>query len=341
MLNNAMKNHAKLRANDTSETVPQQSASTTSAEISYDFTVQAYNERLLALTMIKQLMHLCRDTQKHRGLGMGLLAGNDHFAERFELLQQQMARRVVLLSAFANKPENPINASDIDKIVNAWETIRAGWHDDSVLENFQFHSHFIEQLLLMVMRIAECLREPLTQVLASATVSSVNTEGEITSVQPVAYHKPHQQILHDELLLFICRKVPNIIEYAGKLRALSTHAATVGYAIDEHDKKLNYVCQCIKTNKIEVLDQAQQLNTQLGHQIPSLLVMKTYEFKLDAFIDKMNNNVIGQKKITVSSDDLFAKATEIIDVYWRVVDDGLDVLHRLQEQELEQWCVKG
>lgn len=282
--------------------------------------IAEYDFRRSSLLMIKQLMHLCRDVQKHRGLGMGLLAGNMEFSPRFQLLQQQMARRIDTLEVFSLKAPNPFSRSEAEKINAAWQTIRAGWHDDSVLENFQFHCHFVEQLLHMVMQLSHCL--------SSDTASQF----------PLAETDKNYK---DELLVFVCQQLPRMIEFLGMVRALGTHSATLGHNIEEHDKKLKYFCQCVKTEKIQIIRIAEQLHQHIGADIPTLLVLRTYEYKVDAMINKIEKHIIGRAKIKIKSDDLFTMLTDIMDVYWRVVDDGIDLLHHYQDLALESWYVNG
>ena len=282
-----------------------------------------YHKRLFAINTIKQLVALCRETQQHRGLGMGLLAGNEHFTERFSRLQLQMKRRIQILDAFCHEAHCQLSQPDLNSIRDGWQTIREGWHDDSVLENFQFHGHFIEQQLKIIARLSRCLQEPL----GASTPPSFEPD-EITQ-------------RNQKLLTFTCNHLPHLIEFTGKIRALSTHAATSGHAIVEHDKQLKYFCQCIQTEKRQTIYTAEELHRQIGSYMPSLLLLQTYEFKLSAFTDKVLQHIVGQKTIPVTSNDIFSMATEIMDTYWRVVDDGLDVLLRQQEQALEQWCQRG
>lgn len=286
-----------------------------------------YQIRTSAIGLIKQLVHLCRDTQSHRGLGMGLLAGNQHFAPRFNILQQQMGRRIEVLYHFSTAPRPRLSIMDISKINEAWKTIKEGWHDDSVLDNFQFHCYFIEQLLQMVTRLSRCLDKPLYNA-ADTQQSKAETE-HITTEQA-----------NDQLLLeFVCTRLPKMIEFLGMVRALSTHTATRGFHRPEHNKKLKYVCQCVQSEKRYVIAIADDLHQTIGNTIPSLLALKTYEFKLDAFIEKVTHQVVEQETVSIPSDELFLMATDIMDLYWRIVDDGLDTLHRIQEQQLEQWCL--
>jgi len=304
----------------TIEKLPNASVETRSIE-------SAYNARLAAQTIIKQLMHLCRDIQKHRGLGMGILAGNQNFVPQLTTLQQQMSRRIELLFHFSQAGHSQISTIDINKIHEAWKTIHEGWHDDSVMENFQFHCYFVEQILQLVISISHQLESPVYQ---AANTRSASTDILNTQDKPKATHS---------LLQFVCIHLPKMIEFLGMVRALSTHATTLGHHIEEHDKKLKYLCQCALTEKLNVIQLAETLHQQIGNRIPSLLTLKTYEFKLDALIEYVMKHVIAQANIPVTNVDVFSMATEIIDIYWRVVDNVLDIIHQDQEQELENWCL--
>jgi hypothetical protein len=314
--------------NDVAVIVSGESSTNTDLDYSLDehHVVAEYHLRLSALVLIKQLMHLCRDIQKHRGLGMGLLAGNQEFAAPFEVLQKQMARRMYLLSAFSRDMAVPFSHvfthSDMAKINEAWGTIREGWYDDSVLENFQFHNYFVEQLLQMVTKLTHRLQ-------SDAVIPTYLFNDQSAAVD--------QQ---DELLVFICGQLPKMIEYLGMVRALASHSATVGHHIEDHDKKLKYLCQCVQTEKLQMIRIAEKLHQSMGSTLPALLVLQTYGFKVDAFIDKVMKQVVGQEHISLSSDVLFSMATEIMDVHWRVVDDGIDVLHHAQDEAVERWCIK-
>lgn len=285
--------------------------------------VTDYHKRLSAVNTIKQLVSLCRETQQHRGLGMGLLAGNEHFTERFSRLQVQMKRRIQILDALFHEPHCQLNTNDLNSINNGWQTIKEGWHDDSVLENFQFHGHFIEQQLKVIIRLSLCLNTPLGESLGGLSTSGDKNER------------------YTKLLEFICTSLPKLIELIGKIRALSTHAATCGHYIEEYDKQLKYFCQCVQSEKLQIIHTAEELHRHMGHQMPSLLLLQTYEFKLSAFIDKVSQQVVEQELIKITSNDIFSMATEVMDTYWRVVDDGLDALMRHQEQALEYWCQQG
>lgn len=286
-------------------------------------TAMEYQLRLQSLDMIKLLVHLCKDIQKHRGLSMGLLGGSQEFAARFDMLQKQITRRIAVINVFCELPKSRLNVNDRQRIEEAWRTVKEGWHDDSVLENFQFHTYFIEQLLQMISQLLPCL------YLARSIPSSVSPSA-LHGIIDGAQQK-------DGLLNFVVGSMPSLIESLGMIRALATHCASQGHHNIEHDKKLTYLCQCLLDDKSSTIEIADQLYQQLGTDIPSLLVLKTYEFKVNGFLEKVKQEVIGQTHITMTSEELFTAATDIMEVYWRIVDDGIAVIYQYQDEALETW----
>jgi hypothetical protein len=286
-----------------------------------------YNERLIIFNLIEQLNHLSRGIQRHRGYSMGLLAGNRSFEKKFSALQDQMIRRIQVLTAFANHSPNLLRDTDIERLHYAWDTIRDNWQGDSVLESFEFHSHFVDQLLILMVRLAEQIRQPYAKKIVELVDSSPDTG-------------THDETsLYQRLLYFSTRQLPRFIEMLGKIRALSVNSAATGRSEPDSDKKLRYLHQCVRQEKLTVFELTNSLQQNLMDQLPSLLTIKTYEYKLDHLLDQVAKEVIEKKVIAIGEEEIFELATDIIDIYWRVVDDSLYLLHRWQTEDLENWLL--
>lgn len=288
-----------------------------------------FNQRLTIFTLIEQLNHLCRDVQRHRGRSMGFLAGNKNFYHFLCKLQCQIDRRVQWITAFANRAPELLSHSDMERLHYAWNTIRDNWQDDSVHENFEYHSHFIDQLFLIMNRLLETVSQPFGDVFHTLLGSKAANDA-----------SQHSEI-YFALLKFAHRRLPRFVEILGKLRALSVHAAATGHCDVDSQKKLHYLLQCIARERESLFEVASNLQIMLINDLPALLTIKTYEYKLDFLLEKIDKEIIQASIINVGADDVFNLVTDIIDVYWRVIDDSLSLLQYWQKRELEQWLIEG
>ena len=291
----------------------------------------SYNERILALSLIKQISHLCRAIQRHRGLGMSLIAGYREFETDFLALQQQVARRMQVLQVFSQQTTQLLTGGQLEKLLAAWSTIERDWQNDSVMENFEYHSHFIEQLLQLMMTLARLLDRPAASVFPQVTI-----EGGQATVE----HK-RQQFNLVGLLVFVCNQLPSLVEQVAKIRGLATLSATRGKLGGLEDSKLRYFIQNTRVQHEKVRNQSDRLIEQIKDEIRSLPLIKAYEFKLMFLINTVEKEILEPQVITMDSRQVFNLATEIIDVYLTVVDEGLSLLQRRQEDSLENWFIKG
>ena len=288
----------------------------------------AYRQRQDALSLIKQLNQMTKAVQRHRGMSMALLAGSNLFRGDFTVLQHQVERRLASLEVFAAQTGGLLNPREKENLHNAWHTIRADWQGDDVIDNFELHSHFIEQLQAMIGSLAKLLERPVSVVVASAVGL------ELPSEDAAAYPKMFKQI---ELLNFAARHVTAMVEHIARIRGLATYAAAKGLCDYHHDRKLRYAISCARTSNEKLRHQAERLESLLAGSLGSLSMIKTYELKLMFLLNTVETDVLSGMTIASSSHNLFKLATEIIDVYVKVVDEAMDLIARWSEEDLEGW----
>lgn len=290
-----------------------------------------YRQRQDALSLIKQLTQMTKAVQRHRGMSMALLAGSNLFKGDFSILQKQVERRLASLEVFAAQTDGLLEKRDKDNLHSAWHTIRVDWQDDDVIDNFELHSHFIEQLQAMVGHLARMVERPVSVVVAEK--SGIELPEEDGGSYPVMF----KQI---ELLNFATRQVPEMVEQVARIRGLATYAAAKGHCDYHHDRKLRYSMTCARTANEKLRHQAERLEGILAGALGSLSLVKTYELKLMFLLNTVEVDILSGTTIATNSHQLFKLATEIIDVYLKVVDEAMDVMVRWHERDLESWlCV--
>ncbi len=287
-----------------------------------------YHERLDALTLIKQLIHMIKAVQRHRGMSMGMLGGNQSFKEELANLQIRQGRRLQLLRAFAARAGNLLSEREQENLASAWATISHDWQQDSVIDNYELHCHLIEQLLSMVASLGKHLEQPTSSLAGEVHEPQViQTEG---AQFPNRYK--HLEVLH-----FATRLMPAVAEQLGRIRALATYAAAVGSLDKDYTTKLRYVIQCTRVNNEKLRHQSKRLEGLLENELSLLGQLKSHEIKLEFLLEMIENEVLAVNHISADSSRFFKLATDIIDVYLKLVEEGIDLLAHWHEQDIDHW----
>jgi hypothetical protein len=309
--------------------IPSIAPATTDISVIQRFT-DLFHQRLDALNLIKQLNHMIKAVQRHRGMSMGLLGGNALFREEFTKLQHQIAERLQLFSAFVARTQQLLPARDQENLHSAWLTISHDWQEDSVIDNYELHCHLIEQLLALLASLAKQLEQPIAAILAS------NNEPTQIYATTTVYPNRFKQL---EVLHFSTRLMPSVAEQIGRIRALATYTAALGYCNPDYASKLRYVIQCTRVNNEKLRHQSKRMEGILEKDSPLLNQLKSYEIKLTFLLNMIEQDILKEGKITADSNRLFELATDIIDMYLNSVDEGTSLIERWHNDEIENWLI--
>jgi len=295
---------------------------------------ERYRRREDALSLINQINQLIKVVQKHRGVSMGLLAGDDSFVDGFDALQNQVSRRLATLECFASAADGLLATREKDNLRLAWITIYEGWQDDDLSDNFELHTHLIELLQGMLVSLTRGLEKPLSPELMEGLGGDERNGLGVSPNEGQNYPKHFKQI---EMLNFIARQLPDMIEQIAKVRGLAVYAASLGSVDFYNDRKLRFLLQYARSKSDKLRHQAERIHTLLSGELASLQALKDVELKLLFLLNTVEQDVLSGMKIETSSQKFFSLATEIIDVYWAVVNDGLAHIRRWHEQDMEDW----
>jgi hypothetical protein len=83
--------------------------------------------------------------------------------------------------------------------------------------------------------------------------------------------------------------------------------------------------------------QTKRLEGLLNHDLSLLNQLKSYEIKLDFLLNMVESDVASQEDVHADSNRLFRLATDVIDVYLTVVEEGIELLCLWHEQDIEVW----
>lgn len=288
--------------------------------------------------LLYQLVQIIQAVQRHRGMSMALLGGNNLFYERFVQLQQQLERRLAVLRIFVANAGALFSARDQQHLYDAWVSISRNWQKDSVIDNYELHCHLIEQLLSLLASLAKQLEISLPAAASAPApapapaVSVVSKNEFLTRDRNLPNRSRYLEVLH-----FSTRLMPAVAEQIGRIRALSTYAAALGHCDNHHDGKLRYVIQCTRVNNEKLHHQTQRLQALLDGEIEGLAQLKRYEIKLMFLLDMIEHDVLGKNPITADSNGLFTLATDIMDTYLQMINQGLQLIALFNTEDLESW----
>lgn len=287
-----------------------------------------HRQRQDLLLLARQLLQMIKAAQRHRGMSMALLGGNTEFQDQFQALQCQLERRLMTLQALVATTDGQLlPPHEQDNLQNAWTTISHDWQQDTVIDNYELHCHLIEQLLAMLASLSRQLEKP---------VSSLVTPGDQNPREAGGHGYPNR-VKYLEVLHFATRQMPAVVEQIGRIRALASYAAALGRCDQHHTGKLRYVIQCTRVNNEKLHHQTRRLEALLGGDTALLGPLKSYELKLMFLLNMVEEDILQQEEVSADSNRIFGVATDIIDVYLKVVEDSMDLVSQWQELDLELW----
>lgn len=290
-----------------------------------------YMDRENILVLIIQLNQLLKCVQRHRGMSLGMLSGDANFSEGFSSLQVELERRLATIEMFAKKMNGLISDKGKESLHLAWSTVGHNWQDDNLDDNFELHSHFVQQLLAMIYDLAKRLQQPLAP--NGLVQSEREPEGEFSG----AFSQPRlfKQI---EILNFVGKHLLEMIENVAKIRGLASYAAAVGSASALDIRKLRFLLSSTRSMHEKILKLSERLALSLSGEMSQIPSIKSVELKLLFLLNAVEGDVLSDGPIAAEPQKLFGLATDIINIYWDVVNEGFSLVRLWHNNDLDAWC---
>ena len=269
--------------------------------------------------------------QRHRGMSLGMLSGNANFSEGFSSLQIELERRLATIEVFAKKMNGLISEKGKESLHLAWSTVGHNWQGDNLDDNFELHSHFVQQLLAMIYDLAKKLQQPLA--LNDLVQGADEPEGEFCG----AFSQPRlfKQI---EILNFVSKHLLEMIENVAKIRGLASYAAAVGSASALDIRKLRFLLSSTRSMHEKILKLSERLELSVKGEMHQIQSIKSVELKLLFLLNAVEGDVLTEGPIAAEPQQLFGLATDIINIYWTVVNEGFSLVRLWHNNDLDAWC---
>lgn len=311
-----------------SQRLPKHPPTPTTADTAVAPAFEAFRQREAALSALQQTLRLVADIQQHRGSSMAILAGNRDFEPRLAMLQAKVRQRLMYLdqsrdnNSFISNglgsngfiSNGFISTENWKAILLEWQAVSEGWRDDTVLPNFELHSHLVDKLLQLMRAGGKWLFES-DMVFKNAIVKCLDIS----------------------VLSFAFQTLPQHIELLAKLRGLSTHAVAMGNCDNDHRVRIDYLLQLAKREQVNLRNFTAQRPVKVLRLIPGLLDTQLNEVVFTQWVTRISTEVLQKGKIQTSlADELFVQGTEIIDGFFAINQQSLAYVRQALEDMLEE-----
>jgi len=288
--------------------------------------VAKYIYHLRSITIIRQIIPLMIASQLHRGAQLALMEGGKYFEEKVKILQAEIDSRFTTLLLLNKELSTPLQEQQIKLLLQEWDTLQ-DWNGGPVLENFNLHSHFIEQLMRLIWSVSEKSNYFLVKLSRDTKSNSHKNHNSNDSISASA----------DDGLLskFVLQEIPELIELLARIRGLATHSSVIKQCDAEHKTWLEFLLKQLKqkNEKFRVLIRSLQIYAL--RDLPALIDIEIQDVGIVQLIQFVENNILRDSDIEVNGHNVFMLTTNIINSYNKVVKQGIDFIQNKINQQLD------
>lgn len=295
----------------------------TAVDVQAQRVVNRYVLQLQTMTILRQLIPLIIASQKHRGMSLASLEGDDTFIEATELLTLEIENRFKTLFLLKNNLSESFIEMGLERLYQEWQAM-ASWRGNS-LEDFHLHSYFIEQLMQLVFRLSEK---------ANFFLNAYRSSG----------FNSKSAVFGDELTLtqLILKDIPELIELIARLRGLATHAMVLKQCDDDHYLWIDQLIKELNQKKEKFRSLTVHLQKYSVQHIPALIDLQVHDVQMVQLSDYVRRLVLNAEFAEIKSNQfdshvIFNMATKIIDSQNEVVYQGLEYIQGKIHRQFDAW----
>lgn len=293
-------------------------------------------KQLNSLMLVRILNPLIIACQQHRGASTVLLQGNSSFQPKVDALQAEIKKRLHALKTINSEYGEIIPGQVLLEIEMEWETLVKEWSTDTVITNFDFHSHFIERLLGFMWEITQKADYFFSQSTAITEVD-YHLDGSGIPFVPRRSGGATATIKksdHHALVAIVIRDIPALIETMAKIRGLATNTTVIGHCDKDHQLRLTTLMVEMNHQKEKLIKASRPLQHYMLNGMPALVDTLLHEHKLNHLLEMVNREIIGRNKISLESHHVFNFVTDVIEIYYAVIEQGITLIQRNNERAI-------
>ncbi len=284
--------------------------------------VARYLYHLRTITIIRHIIPVIIASQQHRGSQLAFLEGDSLYQKKLSDLEAEMDHRLSTLKLLNRELSEPVPVWDIEQLLQEWQTVK-DWSEGPLLENFNLHSHFIEQQMKLMWLLVE--------------KSNSFFVGDIDD----GYSGNNQTGSHrntDSLLIrLILNETPELIELIARIRGLSTHALVIGTCDEDHYTWIEYLLRELNQKKEYFRELSKSLQKYVLRDFPALIELQMQDVRIVQLVQFIEKFVLRKNNIEMENQDVFVMATKIINSQTEVIYKGLDYIQNKMHRDFDGW----
>lgn len=252
--------------------------------------------------MCQILVQLTVHLQQHRGTTLAILGGDDFFEPRLAAIKKHIVEDLQLLQ---KQRKQMIDEMTWQNLCSEWFTVNHHWRQDTALQNFELHTHLIQQLLKLFKGF---YNSPLFE---------------------------HLDTLHQPIAKLSLTELPEFLETAAQIRGIGTHELAASTMDAYFNDRLKFLCRYF-TRSIQHIEQAYDLEDAIHAGSQWMEICNAWEKTVASLA------AIGEKKPgSIPADQFFSETSHIIYYIQQCMKLGLKRLNNATDQAIKHWIEGG
>lgn len=259
--------------------------------------------------LLSELYPLIQLTQKHRGLTVNVITGDQSANSDLQEVRKQIDLQLEKVEHQLKNKENiallHVN-EDYEDVIAEWKTTEENTISMSVKDSVTQHNHLIAMMFSMLLDIADETNLTLDSDLVNNHINNL-----------------------------LVNTLPQITEFMGKSRAVGVGVATKQSMTEDERIELIYLMKMMDEYIItaeRTYDTAFELQPTLKDEVGPYVSKSISEAK--NIVDIINQDLLGVTNITIQPKDYFEKTTNTINSIYELLAFQTDTLDKLLDKKV-------
>lgn len=261
-----------------------------------------HQQRQHCLQVCHELVQLTVHLQQHRGITLAILGGDVFFEDRLGHIKRNVINALQNLQKIR---QDLIPEEQWQALCSEWFTVNHHWRQDSALQNFEIHTHLIQQLLRLF-------------------------KGFQQGALFVSLDRSHQ-----EMARLTLGELPELLETAAQIRGIGTHRLVSQAVETEFADRLRFLSRYF-TRATEHISQCHDLETTLQAHSQWQEILQAWE-RVAGVVRSMD----AVEEQAMPADQFFSETSHIVFYIQQCMKLGLKRLNNATDPAIQAWIDAG